>query len=301
MRAVPLGNIIPDWNDLVYRGRWKDALADCTRPTTSPSSPDASAPRPARRPACWASTNPPVTIEEIEKKIIEHAFAEGWMVPEPPANADRQEGGGDRVRPRRAGRGAATEPRRPLGDGVRAGADRPAGCCATAFPDFKMEKWVIDRRLDLMEEEGITFRNGAFVGKDITREGTGRLRRGGAVPGGHQAPRPARPRPRSGRHPPRHGLPALAEPKVAGEKHLPGYAVTETAEGKHVIVIGGGDTGSDCIGTSQPAGREVGDQLRAAAHAPGRAAREPALALLADAAAHQHLARGRLRTLLAAS
>ena len=92
----------------------------CTRPTTSPSSPAGSAPRPARAPACWASIEPPVTIKSIECAIVDQGFEEGWIVPEPPAQAHRQEGGGRRLRPGRAGLRRPAQPGRPPGHRLRA-------------------------------------------------------------------------------------------------------------------------------------------------------------------------------------
>ena len=138
--AARSGNIIPDWNDLVYRGRWqRGASTACTRPTTSRSSPGASARRRARRPACSASTTTPVTIKQIEKTIIERALRRGLDRARAARAAHRQARGGGRLRAGRPGGGAAAEPRRAHGHGVRA-ADRIGGLLRYGIPDFKLEK-----------------------------------------------------------------------------------------------------------------------------------------------------------------
>jgi glutamate synthase (NADPH/NADH) small chain len=155
--GCPLTNIIPDWNDLVYRGRWKEASASCTPPTTSRSSPAASARRPARPPACWASTSRRSPSSRSRRAIVDRAFAEGWIKPEFPARA-----------PASAWPSSARAPRAwPPRSNWRAPATtsrlreerphrRPA---ALRHPDFKMEKHLIDRRLEQMRAEGVKFRN----------------------------------------------------------------------------------------------------------------------------------------------
>jgi glutamate synthase (NADPH) small chain len=189
---------------------------------------------------------PAVTIEQIEKSIIEHAFEEGWIAPQPPE--------------RRTGKTVAVVGSGPSGLACaqqlnRAGhtvtvferAPRIGGLLRYGIPDFKMEKWVIDRRLQIMEKEGIAFKAGVNVGKDLS---TGELKKFDAVVlcGGSTKPRdlPIPGRELDGVH---FAMDFLSQQndRVAGV--IPA-AKEITAAGKRVIVIGGGDTGSDCIGTS---------------------------------------------------
>ncbi|MCS6771785.1 MAG: glutamate synthase subunit beta [Kiritimatiellae bacterium] len=244
--GCPLGNIIPDWNDLVYRGRWREAIDRLHATNNFPEFTGRLCPAPCEEACVLGINEPPVTIEQIEKEIIERAFAEGWVKPEPPA--------------RRTGKKIAVVGSGPAGLACaqqlnRAGHtvtvferdDRIGGLLRYGIPDFKMEKWVVDRRLAQMEAEGIVFKPGVRVGTDITGE---QLRREydaivlaiGAtrgrdlnIPGRHL----------SGIHLAMEFLPQ--QNRIVAGDHVPNQIV---ATGKHVIVIGGGDTGSDCIGTA---------------------------------------------------
>ncbi|HMP72477.1 MAG TPA: glutamate synthase subunit beta [Kiritimatiellia bacterium] len=243
--GCPLGNIIPDWNDLVYRDNWKEAIERLHATNNFPEFTGRLCPAPCEEACVLGINEPPVTIEQIEKEIIENAFANGWVVPEPPA--------------RRTGKRVAVVGSGPAGLAAaqqlnRAGHtvtvferdDRIGGLLRYGIPDFKMEKWVIDRRLDIMKAEGIEFKTGVHVGKDITAKD---LNAYDAVVlcGGATKPRdlPAPGRELTGIHFAMDFLPQQNR-WVAGDQ-LP-EAIS--AQGKHVIVIGGGDTGSDCIGTS---------------------------------------------------
>mgnify|MGYP001313679410 CR=1 FL=1 len=244
--GCPLGNIIPDWNDLVYRGRWRDAIDRLHATNNFPEFTGRLCPAPCEEACVLGINEPPVTIEQIEKEIIERAFAEGWVKPEPPEI--------------RTGKKIAVIGSGPAGLACAQQLNR-AGHTVTVFeretriggllrygiPDFKMEKSVIDRRLKIMEAEGITFKTGVNIGTDITGE---QLKKDfdavvlaiGATRGRDlNAPG----RELKGIHLAMEFLPQ--QNKVVAGDTIPGQIM---ATGKHVIVIGGGDTGSDCIGTS---------------------------------------------------
>ena len=212
-QGCPLGNLIPDWNDLVYRDQWRRPSTGCTPRTTSPSSPASSARRPARPRACWGSTTTRSTIKQIEAAIIERAWDEGWVVPQPP-----------RVK---TGKTVAVVGSGPAGLAcaqqlARAGhavtvferADRIGGLLRYGIPDFKMEKRRLDRRLAQMEAEGVVFKPGVNVGVDVTAEQLLAEFDAICLCGGATQPRDlpiAGPRARG--HPLRDGLPDPPEPQ----------------------------------------------------------------------------------------
>jgi glutamate synthase (NADPH/NADH) small chain len=244
--GCPLGNIIPDWNDLVYRGNWREAINRLHATNNFPEFTGRLCPAPCEEACVLGINEPAVTIEQIEKEIIENAFAEGWIVPEPPVVRTGKKvaviGSGP------AGLAAAQQLNR-AGHTVTVyeREDRIGGLLRYGIPDFKMEKQVIDRRLAILEAEGITFKTGVTVGKDLPVD---QLKQEfdsvviciGSTKGRDlQAPG----RDLKGIHLAMDFLPQQNR-RVAGD-HLDGL----TATGKHVIVIGGGDTGSDCIGTSR--------------------------------------------------
>ena len=243
--GCPLGNIIPDWNDLVYRGRWQEAIARLHATNNFPEFTGRLCPAPCEEACVLGINEPPVTIEQMEKEIIEKAFSEGWVKAEAPSV--------------RTGKRVAVIGSGPAGLACaqqlnRAGHtvvvyerdDRVGGLLRYGIPDFKMEKWVIDRRLEIMTEEGIEFQTGIQVGTDLTADDLaaydavvlccGSTRpRDLTVPG----------RDLEGVHFAMEFLPQ--QNRVVAGDTVPGQI---SATGKHVIVIGGGDTGSDCIGTS---------------------------------------------------
>ena len=238
----------------------------CTPPTTSPSSPAGCARRRARRPACSASTQDPVTIKQIEVEIIDRALDEGWVVAAAAATCATGKtvavvGSGP------AGLAAAQQLTR-AGHAVTVFErdDAPGGLLRYGIPEFKMEKRALDRRLDQMEAEGTEFRCGVSVGVDVAAE---QLRAGfdavvlaGGATGG---PRPAGAGPRAGRHPPGDGVPAAGPTARRRTSSADGGADAAsppiTAAGKHVVIIGGGDTGADCLGTAHRQGAASVTQL----------------------------------------
>jgi glutamate synthase (NADPH/NADH) small chain len=244
--GCPLGNLIPDWNDLVYRDKWREAIDRLHATNNFPEFTGRLCPAPCEEACVLGINEPPVTIEEVEKTIVEHAFAERWIAPEPPAV--------------RTGKKVAVIGSGPAGLACaqqlnRAGhtvtvlerADRIGGLLRYGIPDFKMEKWVIDRRLKVLEAEGIVFRPGVNVGAEITAEQLRRDYDAVVFCGGSTRPRdlPIEGRDLDGVVQAMQFLPQQNK-RNAGDQ-VPGQIL---ATGRHVIVIGGGDTGSDCIGTS---------------------------------------------------
>ncbi len=243
--GCPLGNLIPDWNDLVWRGAWREALRSLLATNNFPEFTGRICPAPCEEACVLGINRPPVTIELIEKSIIEYAFEQGWVVPEPP--------------PSRTGRKIAVIGAGPAGLACaqqlnRAGhevvvferADRAGGLLRYGIPDFKLEKWIVDRRLAILEAEGITICTNCFAG---VRPSVEELLAYDAVVlcGGASRPRdlPIPGRELDGIHFAMQYLPQQNR-MVMGESLS--HAIT--AKDKDVIVIGGGDTGSDCVGTA---------------------------------------------------
>jgi glutamate synthase (NADPH/NADH) small chain len=249
-KGCPLGNIIPDWNDLVYRGRWKAAIDRLHATNNFPEFTGRICPAPCEEACVLNINNDPVTIKQIEKQIIDHAWKEGWVRPQVP--------------PVRSGKKAAVVGSGPAGMAcaqqlARAGhsvtlferEDRIGGLLRYGIPDFKMEKHLIDRRMEQMEAEGVTFSPCTNVGVDYAVD---RLRKefdavvlsGGATW--------ARDLPVPGRE--LKGIHFAMDFLPQQNKTVAGDVVPRqiTAAGKRVIILGGGDTGSDCLGTSNRQG-----------------------------------------------
>src|SRR5689334_10471432 len=249
-KGCPLGNLIPDWNDLVYRNRWKDAIERLHSTNNFPEFTGRICPAPCEE-ACVLNINDdPVTIKNIEKNIIDYAFKEGWVTPQLPD--------------KKTGKRVAVIGSGPAGMAcaqqlARAGhdvtlyerEDRIGGLLRYGIPDFKMEKHLIDRRMAQMSIEGVEFRPNAHVGRNVAaRDVLGEFD-AIALTGGAEKPRdlPVPGRDLAGVHFAMEFLPQQNR-VVAGDR------VTQQilATGKRVIVIGGGDTGSDCVGTSNRQG-----------------------------------------------
>ena len=249
-KGCPLGNIIPDWNDIVYRGRWKDAIDRLHSTNNFPDFTGRICPAPCEE-ACVLSINDsPVTIKQIEKQIIEHAYKAGWLVPQVP--------------PQRSGKKVAVVGSGPAGLAcaqqlARAGhlvtvferADRIGGLLRYGIPDFKMEKHLIDRRMEQMGAEGVTFTPSTHVGVDypvdrLRKEFDATVLAGGAT-WARDLPVPGREL--KGIHFAMEFLPQ--QNKVVAGDAVPGQI---SAQGKRVVILGGGDTGSDCLGTSNRQG-----------------------------------------------
>ncbi len=256
--GCPLGNLIPEWNDLVRSGRWRDAIERLHATNNFPDFTGRLCPAPCE-PSCVLGINQdPVTIKQIEVEIIDNAFDEGWVMPLPPDKLTGKTvavvGSGP------AGLAAAQQLTR-AGHSVTVfeRADRIGGLLRYGIPEFKMEKRVLDRRLEQMSAEGTEFRAGVERRRRHHRRAVaGRFRRGGAGRRGHRLARPARSPAASwtastrrwstchgvtGRH-------AGVADDVLDEDGQPPI----TAKGKKVIIIGGGDTGADCLGTAHRQG-----------------------------------------------
>jgi glutamate synthase (NADPH/NADH) small chain len=244
--GCPVNNIIPDWNDLVYRNRWREALDVLQSTNNFPEFTGRICPAPCEAACTLNINNDPVTIKSIEQAIVDRGWAEGWIGPQLPH--------------RKTGRKVAVVGSGPAGLAcaqqlARAGhdvtlfekSDRIGGLLRYGIPDFKMEKHLIDRRMEQMNAEGVTFRPGVNVG--VTMPVSELLAQFDAVvlSGGSEKPRdlPVPGRELAGVHFAMEFLPL--QNKVNAGDAVPNQIL---ATGKHVVVIGGGDTGSDCIGTS---------------------------------------------------
>jgi len=244
--GCPVNNVIPDWNDLVYRGNWRPALDVLHSTNNFPEFTGRVCPAPCEAACTLNINNDPVAIKSIEQAIVDKGWAEGWIVPEVPL--------------RKTGRKVAVVGSGPAGLAcaqqlARAGHDvtlfekndRVGGLLRYGIPDFKLEKHHIDRRMEQMKAEGVTFRAGVNVGVDLKADKLLADFDAVVLSGGSEKPRdlPVPGRELSGVHFAMEFLPQQNK-AVAGDK-VPGQIL---ATGKHVVVIGGGDTGSDCIGTS---------------------------------------------------
>ncbi|MCW2518665.1 MAG: glutamate synthase small subunit [Mycobacterium sp.] len=253
--GCPLGNLIPEWNDLVYQDRWRDSIERLHATNNFPEFTGRLCPAPCEASCVLGINQDPVTIKQVEVEIIDNAFNEGWVVPLPPDKLTGKKvavvGSGP------AGLAAAQQLTRAGHDvTVLERADRIGGLLRYGIPEFKMEKRHIDRRLAQMEVEGTQFRTGVNVGVDITAE---RLRAdfdavvltGGATDW-RDLPIPGREL--DGIHQAMEYLPWAnrvqnGDPVVGDDGEPP-----ITAKGKKVVIIGGGDTGADCLGTSHRQG-----------------------------------------------
>jgi glutamate synthase (NADPH/NADH) small chain len=244
--GCPLKNIIPDWNDLVYRERWKEAIRTLHATNNFPEFTGRVCPAPCETACVLGINEPPVTIKNIEKTIIERAFQEGWIRPEAPARHT-----GKRVAIVGSGPSglAAAQQLNRAGHAVTVfeKADRVGGLLRYGIPDFKLQKEILDRRLDQMLQEGVVFRTGAHVGKSLPVEDLRRDFDALLLAGGAESPRdlPVPGRELKGIHFAMEFLPQQNR-RVAGEV-VDGQIL---ATGQRVVIIGGGDTGADCLGTA---------------------------------------------------
>ncbi len=262
--GCPVNNQIPDWNDLVYHGDWKRAALNLHSTNNFPEVTGRVCPAPCEAACTLNIEDTPVAIKSIENAIADRAFAEGWITPEPPDTKTGKRiaviGSGP------AGLAAAQQL-------ARAGHDvhvyeknaKPGGLLRYGIPDFKMEKGVIDRRVKQMEAEGVTFHCNVNVGLDVSAKEIEEKHDAVLLAGGSEAPfdffAKASGRELDGIH---FAMDFLPQQNRRVSDEVP-PAITNAKEilatGKHVIVIGGGDTGSDCIGTSIRQGAKSVTQL----------------------------------------
>ncbi|VCU69366.1 Glutamate synthase [NADPH] small chain [Pigmentiphaga humi] len=256
--GCPVNNIIPDWNDLVYRQNWKQALAVLHSTNNFPEFTGRICPAPCEAACTLNINNDPVGIKSIEHAIIDRGWEQGWVLPAPPKAKTGKKvavvGSGP------AGLACAQQLARAGHDvTVFEKSDRVGGLLRYGIPDFKLEKWQIDRRMAQMEQEGVAFRPSTFVGRAEDAKALGisatvktpeELQAefdAIVISGGSETPRdlPVPGRELQGVH---FAMDFLRQQNkvVAGDKLKDQIMAT----GKHVVVIGGGDTGSDCVGTS---------------------------------------------------
>ena len=275
-QGCPLGNLIPDWNDLVYKNNWRAAIERLHHTNNFPEFTGLLCPAPCEGSCVLGINKDPVTIKSIELAIVDRAFAEGWIVPEPPVTRTWKKvaviGSGP------SGLAAAAQLNR-AGHSVTVfeKSDRLGGLLRYGIPEFKMEKRVLDRRLELMTAEGVAFRTSINVGddvpaRDLRRDFDAILLAGGAgrprdldVPGRQlrgvhfamefltqQNRRNARAA---------DDTKATATDDTDDADRVLSTQEPITATGKHVVIIGGGDTGADCLGTVHRQGAASVSQL----------------------------------------
>ena len=304
--GCPLGNLIPEWNDLVYRDRWAEAIEQLHRTNNFPEFTGRLCPAPCEA-ACVLEIEEgnAVTIKQIEVAIVNRAWEEGWVVPQPARTSSGRSVGVVGAGP--AGLACAQQLAR-AGHAVTVYErdEAAGGLVRFGVPDFKIEKWLVERRVHQLEAEGVVFRYGVDVGIDVTAEELREQHDAVVLAVGARVPRdlPVPGRELDGVH---FAMEYLYQrnrwvarelgPQVVGAPPAPVNVIT--AAGKHVIVVGGGDTGADCVGERAPRGRRVGDADRARRRAARTAAGRPhPLADLADEAAHVLRAQGGRRARL---
>ena len=257
--GCPVENRIPEFNDLVYRGQWREAAREPALDEQLPGDHRPGLSGPVRGRLHAGHQRRAGHIKHIEYQIAERAFAEGWVEPQ-----RRRCETGKRVAvvgSGPAGLAAAQQLARAGHDVVVFEKDdRIGGLLRYGIPDFKLEKQVIDRRLEQMAAEGVKFEPGVEVGEDLSAAlpAEERSTRSCSAMGAGEPRSLEVPGRRPRRRPLRHGLPGPAEPPRGRRPARRRPTDRISAKGKHVVVIGGGDTGSDCVGTSHPPGAGVG-------------------------------------------
>ena len=246
--GCPLNHLIPDWNEMVYRGRWRDAIRALHATNNFPEFTGQVCPAPCEASCVLGISEPPVTIKQIESAIIERAFREGWILPEPPELRT-----GKRVAIVGSGPSglAAAQQLNRAGHNVTVfeKADRIGGLLRYGIPDFKLEKTVLDRRLEQLMKEGIEFQTRAHIGIDVPMPAFRRKFDALLLAGGAEQPRnldvPGREL--KGIH---FAMDFLRQQnrRCAGDRVDPKEEILAT--GKRVVILGGGDTGADCLGTA---------------------------------------------------
>jgi glutamate synthase (NADPH/NADH) small chain len=274
--GCPLGNLIPEWNDLVWRHDWQDAADRLHATNNFPEFTGRLCPAPCEA-ACVLGINAdPVTIKQVEVEIIDRAFASGWVVPMPPVTLSGQKAAVIGSGP--AGLAAAQQLTR-AGHAVTVFErdDAPGGLLRYGIPEFKMEKRHLDRRLDQMRAEGTEFRCGVEGGVDVTADELRAAFDAVVLAGGARVPRdlPLPGRELDGIYQAMEYLPPSNRAVAADGPVAPADPVI-SARGRHVVIIGGGDTGADCLGTAHRQGAASVTQLEIMPRPPeARPGRQP--------------------------
>ena len=250
--GCPVNNLIPDWNDLVYNGRWQSAVRRLHATNNFPEFTGRICPAPCEASCVLGINLPPVSIKLIERSIVERGWDEGWIHPEPPEHNT-----GKRVAVVGSGPSglAAAQQLRRAGHSVTVFEknDRIGGLLRYGIPNFKLEKHVIDRRIEQMRAEGVTFLTNAHVGVNVPVDALTGHYDAILLCGGSEHPRnltiPGREL--KGIH---YAMEFLPQQNRRNEGDFIDPAASITAEGKRVLIIGGADTGADCLGTSHRQG-----------------------------------------------
>jgi glutamate synthase (NADPH/NADH) small chain len=246
--GCPVNNLIPDWNDLAYNNRWERAIRRLHATNNFPEFTGRICPAPCEAACVLGIDQPPVSIKVIEKSIVERAWEEGWIHPEPP-----EQNTGKRVAVVGSGPAglAAAQQLRRAGHSVTVYEknDRIGGLLRYGIPNFKLEKHVIERRLKQMRDEGVTFLTNAHVGVNVPVETLTGHYDAILLAGGAEHPRDLNipGRELKGIH---YAMEFLPQQNRRCEGDTVDAGISITAEGKRVVIIGGGDTGADCLGTT---------------------------------------------------
>lgn len=259
MGGCPLGNLIPDFNDLVYRGLWKEALEELHATNNFPEFTGRICPAPCEASCVLNINDNPVSIENIERSISDRGWKENWITPNPPEKRTGKKvaviGSGP------AGLAAAQQLNR-AGHTVTVyeKSDRIGGLLRLGIPDFKLGKDVVQRRVDQMEQEGITFLVNSYVGKNISIDSIISKTDSVLLTGGSTIPRnlDIKGRELDGVH---YAMEFLTQQNILNSGDSLNDMKPINAKGKNVIILGGGDTGSDCLGTSLRQGAKSVYQL----------------------------------------
>jgi len=270
--GCPLGNLIPDWNDLVYRDQWKEAIDRLHATNNFPEFTGTLCPAPCEGACVLGINDDPVTIKAVELAIIDRAFAENWIQPQPPRIETGKKvavvGSGP------AGLACAQQLRRAGHEAtVFERDDRIGGLLRYGIPEFKMEKRVLDRRLKQMEAEGVKFVTNAHIGVNLAAADLKKKFDAIALTGGACAPRDL---PIPGRE--LKGIHFAMEYLTLQNRRCEGDRIADnafiSAKDKHVVIIGGGDTGADCLGTTHRQGRLSVHQLEIMPRPPDKRAQD---------------------------
>ncbi len=267
-QGCPLGNLIPDWNDLVWRDIWREAIDRLHATNNFPEFTGTLCPAPCEGACVLGINDDPVNIKAVELAIVDYAYMQGWIKPQPPLVETGKRvavvGSGP------AGLAAAQQLRR-AGHQVTVfeREDRIGGLLRYGIPEFKMEKWVLNRRLQQMQAEGVEFRTGAHVGVNLPIEQLRREYDAIVLCGGASQ---ARDLPVPGRE--LAGIHFAMEYLTQQNRVCEGDAIPAgsriDAKGKRVVIVGGGDTGADCLGTAHRQGAASVYQLEIMPRPPER-------------------------------